>query len=108
MQLKLFNLFSGACSIELTTGRIRYGDIDYGVMKGVILTGGRPTRWNRYTDNRVVHYNINGFVSDLPNLGQGRMDHACSFYWRSEQRSVPSRRVSPDSPPFFVYEKNRP
>ena len=50
-------------------------------MRGVILTGGRPTSRNGWNNRRVVQYDINGFVADLPDLITGRMDHACSFYY---------------------------
>lgn len=71
--LTIESSFSGACSIELTTGTIYYAPS--GVMKGVILTGGRAA------NKRVVHYDINGFVANLPDLITGRMNHACSFYY---------------------------
>ena len=50
-------------------------------MSGVILTGGKPTYRNGLRNNRVTHYDINGFVADLPDLITGRMDHACSFFY---------------------------
>ena len=74
-------------------------------MRGVILTGGRSTIWNGYRDNRTVHYDINGFVKDLPDLRTGRMDHACSFYYHKVIGG--KRRVSPDfiTPIYVLYEK---
>ena len=50
----------------------------------------KRTGWR---NNRVVHYNTNGFVADLPDLKIGRMDHACSYYysWGGIQNT---RRVS--------------
>ena len=93
-------LLSGACSIELTSKPL-YSAPSW-EMKGVILTGGRPARWNRFNNRRVVHYDINGFVSDLPNLKSGRMDHACSFYYRVTGRNS-RERVSNTASPFFFY-----
>ena len=87
-------LFSGACSIELTTGSL-YNAPSI-VMSGVILTGGKPTYRNKWRSNRVVQYDMNGFVADLPDLVTGRMDHACSFYYgRASVEGVSrNRRVS--------------
>ena len=50
-------------------------------MRGVILTGGRPSSRNGWNNRRMVQYDINGFVADLPDLITGRRDHACSFYY---------------------------
>ena len=90
--MRLMNLpFSGACSIELTTESISPS----GVMKGVILTGGRPVWGNDWKNNKVTHYDLNGFVADLPELRTGRMDHACSFYhgYASVEGRFQKRRV---------------
>ena len=57
----------------MTTGAI--DEAPSGAMKGVLLTGGRAA------NKRVVHYDINGFVANLPDLITGRRDHACSFYY---------------------------
>ena len=69
-------------------------------MSGVILTGGKPTYRNGLRNNRVTHYDINGFVADLPDLITGRMDHALGFYYgRASVEGISrNRKVS-------VYEK---
>ena len=78
----------------MTTGPLSLGPS--GVMSGVILTGGKPTYKNGWRNKRVVHYDINGFVADLPDLITGRMDHACSFFYgRASVEGISrNRRVS--------------
>jgi len=36
----------------------------------------------------VLTYNMNGFVSNLPNMTQGRRYHACTKYFNSDNEIV--------------------
>jgi len=49
----------------------------------IILTGG-----NYWRSNMVLTYNMNGFVSNLPNMTQGRRYHACTKYFNSDNEIV--------------------
>ena len=48
---------------------------------GIIITTG-------IDKEKVSKYNENGFVSNLPNINEGRTDHGCSKYVNSDNKIV--------------------
>ena len=57
-----------ACGIELS--------------EVLVVTGGMETQ------SRVTAYNEDGFLADLPSLGQGRYNHACGHFVNTDNKMV--------------------
>ena len=65
----------------------------------MVVTGGMETQ------SRVTAYNEDGFLADLPSLGQGRYNHACGHFVNTDNKMVGNL----DSPMLTSYNihKNR-
>ena len=48
----------------------------------LVVTGGMETQ------SRVSAYNEDGFLADLPSLGQGRYNHACGHFVNTDNKMV--------------------
>ena len=57
----------------------------------VVITGGG---FDENSSKLVTRYSLQGFVEDLPQLGEGRFDHGCGTYQRSDGTQVTRKYLS--------------